>query len=58
MVKISKIFEKSKKKKITFFSKKKKKKSYPLSFPILGGPDSTRAFHSSPFQNPGGVPYA
>ena len=31
------------------------KKSYPLSFPILGGRDSTRALQSSPLQNPGGV---
>ena len=46
-----------------FFSKKKieekkicwKKKCYPLSFPILGGRDSTRALQSTPFQNPGGV---
>ena len=28
----------------------KKKKCYPLSFPILGGRDSTRALQSSPFQ--------
>ena len=36
-----------------FLVKKKKnlkKKGYPLSFPILGGRDSTRAFQSSPFQ--------
>ena len=33
-----------------------KKKCYPLSFPILGGRDSTRALQSSPFKNPGGVP--
>ena len=53
-------------KKIPFFSKKnldffffrwkkKGKKCYPLSLPILGGRDSTRALQSSPFQNPGGV---
>ena len=34
------------------------KKSYLLSFPILGGRDSTRAFQFSPFQNPGAVPWA
>ena len=28
----------------------KKKKNFPLSFPILGGRDSTRALQSSPFQ--------
>ena len=49
-----------------FFSKKNlfltkfvllaEKKCYPLSFPILGGRDLTRALQSSPFQNPGGVP--
>ena len=27
-----------------------KKKCYPLSFPVLGGPDSTKALQSSPFQ--------
>ena len=32
------------------------KKGYPLSFPILGGHNLTRAFQSSPFQNPGGDP--
>ena len=37
--------------KITFFEKK----CYPLSFPILGGRDSTRALQSTPFQNPGAV---
>ena len=35
-----------------------KKKCYPISFPILGGRDSTRALQSTPFQNPGGVPRA
>ena len=35
--------------------KKEEKKGYPLSFPILGGCDSTRALQSSPFQNSGGV---
>ena len=36
---------------------KKEKKCYPLSFPILGGRDSTRALQSSLFQNPeGGYP--
>ena len=34
--------------------KKRRKKCYPLSFPILGGRDSTRALQSIPFQNPGG----
>ena len=39
-----------------FFSEKKKKnrakknRFFPLSFPILGGRDSTRALQSSPFQ--------
>ena len=67
MVQKSENLKKSKKiSKIHFFSKKKKflkkkilskkkKKCYPLSFPILGGRDSTRALQSSPFQNPGGV---
>ena len=32
-----------------------KKKCYPLSFPILGGRNLTRALQSSPFQNPGGA---
>ena len=45
---------------IAFFAffrrKKKKKKSYPLSFPILGGRNSTRALQSSPLQNPWGYP--
>ena len=41
---------------LNFFSpRKKKKKCYPLSFPMLGGSDSTRALQSAPFQNPGGV---
>ena len=43
---------------IIFFLKNNflpKKKCYPLSFPILGGRDSTRALQSSPFQNTGGV---
>ena len=35
---------------------KKRKKCYPLSFPILGGRNSTRALQSTPFQNPGGYP--
>ena len=35
--------------------KKKEKKCYPLSFPILGGRDSTRALQPSPFQISGGV---
>jgi hypothetical protein len=39
-----------------FFAKKKKEKCYPLSFPILGGRDSTRALQSSLFQISGGVP--
>ena len=30
--------------------KKMKKKCFSLSFPILGGLDSTRALQSSPFQ--------
>ena len=57
------LFSKKKKmKKKKFCQKKKKKKKrkkcYPLSFPILGGRDSTRALQSTPFQNPGGVPWA
>ena len=31
-----------------------KKKLYTLSFPILGGRNSTKALQYSPFQNPGG----
>ena len=61
------ILEKSQK--ITFFlnffifereknaEKKIKKKCYPLSFPVLGGRDSTRALQSSPFQILGGGGY-
>jgi hypothetical protein len=50
-------FKKKKKfKKKKFAEKKEEKKCYPLSFPILGGRDSTRALQSTPFQNPGGVP--
>ena len=43
-----------------FFGKKMfaEKKNYPLSFTILGGRDLTGALQSSPFQNPGGVPWA
>ena len=40
-------------KKIKILRRRKKncrKQFYPLSFPILGGRDSTRAFQSSPFQ--------
>ena len=51
--KISKIHFFSKKKiflKKKFFRRKKKNICYPLSFPILGGRDSTRALQSSPFQ--------
>ena len=40
---------------IFFFSEEKK--CYTLSFPILGGRNSTRALQSSTFQNPGGVPW-
>ena len=36
-----------------FFAEEKK--CYPLSFPILGGRDSTRALQCSPFQISGGV---
>ena len=45
---------------LIFFSSPKKirKKCYPLSFPILGGRDSTRALQSTPFQNTGGVVWA
>ena len=42
-----------------FFQQQKKnitKKLYPLSFPILGGCDLTRALQFSPFQISGGVP--
>ena len=49
--KISKINNNKKK----IFSKKK---CYTLSFPILGGRNSTRALQSTPFKNPGGVPWA
>ena len=49
--------------KIPFFNKKNvrekkiaEKNCYSLSFPVLGGRDSTRALQSSPFQNPGGSP--
>ena len=41
---------------IFFFSEEKK--CYTLSFPILGGRNSTRALQSSTFQNPGGSPDA
>ena len=41
-----------------FAKKEKKKKCYPLSFPILGGRDLTRALQSSLFQISGGVPWA
>ena len=34
------------------------KKCYSLSFPLLGGRDLTRALQSTPFQNPGRVPWA
>ena len=67
MVKKSENLKKSQK--ITFFQKKKncwkkkkkspkkkEKKCYPLSFPILGWRNSTRALQSSTFQNPGGGP--
>ena len=40
------IKKKNKKKK----KQEKKKKCYPLSFPVLGGHDSTRALQSSLFQ--------
>ena len=54
----------SKPQKFPFFKKNKNyldfffhgKKCYPLSFPILGGHDSTRAFQSTLFQNPRGGP--
>ena len=39
---------------LQFFFPLKNKKYYPLSFPILGGCNFTRALQSSPFQNPGG----
>ena len=41
-----------------FYFAEKKKKCHHLSFPILGRRNSTRALQSSPFQNPGGVPWA
>ena len=47
-------FQKIRRKKM----KKILKKCYPLSFPILVILNSTRALQSSPFQNPGGVPWA
>ena len=34
-----------------FCQKKQQEKCYPLSFPILGGCDSTKALQSSLFQN-------
>ena len=37
-------------KKIKKKNAKKRKKCYPLSFPILGGHNSTRALQSRPFQ--------
>ena len=37
---------------------KERKKCCPLSLPIIGGRDSTRALQSSPFQISGGVPWA
>ena len=40
-----------------FFLFLPKKKCYPLSFPILGGSDLTRALQSSPFQISGGGGY-
>ena len=51
--KISKNVKKPLYLKKTFLKKRKffaEKKYYPLSFPILGGRDSTRALQSSPFQ--------
>ena len=40
-----------------FFPKRKEKKCYPLSFPILGGRDSTRALQStSSPESLGGTP--
>ena len=38
-----------------YFSVTKKKICYPLSFPILGLRDLTRALQFIPFQNPAGV---
>ena len=38
------------------FAEKNKIKCYPLSFPILGGHESTRALQSSPFLISGGGP--
>ena len=59
MVKNSKISKNLKKSpfstKKAIDKKKMPKKCYPFSFLILGGRQSTRALHSSPFQNPGGV---
>ena len=46
-------FKKKKQKKTLL--KKRRKKCYPLSFPILGGRNLTRALQSTPFQNPGAV---
>ena len=56
-LKISKISKNHffQKEKIEEEKKCQKTKCFPLSFPILGGHDSTRALQSSPFQNPGGV---
>ena len=58
--KISKNLKKNHFKKNYLFEEEEKirrrKKCYPLSFPILGGRDLTRALQSSPFQNPGGGP--
>ena len=52
MVKKSKNLEKSQKFTFKFTARKK---INALSFPILGGRDSTIAIQSTPFQNPGGV---
>ena len=38
--------------------KEEENKCYNFSFPILGGPDSTRDLQSIPFQISGGVPWA
>ena len=54
MEKMEKMEKLKKKKKLP--KKRRRKKCYPLSFPILGGRNSTRALQSSSFQNPGSYP--
>ena len=55
-LKKSLFFKKSENFENTFFCRKKKKKCYPLTFPILGERNSTRALHSARFRIQGGSP--